>query len=84
MTKSKPDPTKEHVWIFTFGTQHGYSNCYVKISGTIESTRDRMNVLFGDRWEFQHYSEREAGVKKHFMKELDLNDLPHLRKGVKE
>ena len=84
MMNSNKETKKPHVWIFTFGTHHGYSNCYIKIPGTIESSRNRMNDLFGDCWEFQHQSELEAGVKKHFMKELDINDLPHLRKGAKK
>ncbi len=73
---------KEQDWIFTFGLSHGYANCYIRIHGTIESSRTRMNDLFGSHWAFQYPSEDSAGVKKWSLKELNPNDLPHLRKRI--
>lgn len=66
-------------WIFTFGMDHGYANCFIRIPGTISSSRDKMNELFDSHWAFQYPSEDAAGVKKWNLKELNINDLPHLR-----
>lgn len=85
LTKKEMDDyqTIERDWIFTFGLDHGYSNCYIKIPGTIRSSRETMQRLFGSRWAFQYPSEIEAGTKKWNLKELNINDIPHLRKGKK-
>ena len=54
----------EQSWIFTFGSSHGYANCYIKIWGTINTARDEMIRLFDSRWAFQYSSEEAAGVKR--------------------
>ncbi len=66
-------------WFFTFGMDHGYANCYIKIKGTIISSRNTMQRLFGSKWAFQYPSEEAAGVKKWNLKEININDIPHLR-----
>lgn len=66
-------------WIFTFGIGHGYENCFIKVHGTIRTSRETMNKLFGSRWFLQYPSEMEAGTKKWNLKEIDVNDIPHLR-----
>ena len=66
-------------WFFTFGSDHGYENCYIKIKGTISTSRDIMNSLFGSRWAFQYPSEIKAGVKKWNLQEINPKDIPHLR-----
>jgi len=71
-------------WIFTFGLDHGYGNCFIKIHGNIRTSRDTMTRLFGSRWAFQYPSEIEAGTKKWNLQELDINDLPHLRSEEKD
>lgn len=48
-------------WYFTFGlgqNEGATKNCYVKIFGTVESSRDEMIRRYGKNWSMQ-YSETE-------------------------
>lgn len=79
-TEIQSYPTVQRDWVFTFGQEHGYSNCYIVIPGTISSSRDQMQSLFGSRWAFQYPSKATAGVERFNLKEIRLNDIPHLRR----
>ncbi len=79
----KPNPDQAQDYFFTFGTGHGYNNCYIKLRGTFQSTRDQMQSLFGSKWLYQFSAASQAGVKRHSMTKIKLNDIPHLR-GIKE
>ena len=72
--------TKPQDWIFTFGLDHRYANCFIRINGTISTSRATMQRLFGSKWAFQYPNEDAAGVKKWNLLELNINDLPHLRR----
>jgi len=75
--------SSENYWFFTFGLDHGYANCFIKILGTINTSRDTMTRLFGSKWAFQYPSAKAAGVKKWNLREININDIPHLRENQK-
>jgi hypothetical protein len=80
----KSYPTVPRDWFFTFGQDHGYSNCYIIINGTISESRDQMQSLFGSKWAFQYPSKIAAGVERFSLREIKLNDIPHLRNKEKQ
>lgn len=45
-------------WTFTFGYGQQYEGMYVRIYGTLDSTRNTMFERYGFEWAFQ-YSEKE-------------------------
>lgn len=61
---------EEKDWIFTFCNDHQYPNSYVKIHGDFRHAREEMFVRFGSKWAFQYESEKEAGVEKYGLIEL--------------
>ena len=66
---------QEKDWYFTFGTEHRpFHKNYVKIHGTVESTRLRMFDLFDNRWCMQ-YDEKKGRevVRRWEYQELDIS-----------
>lgn len=45
---------EEQDYYFTFGFSHAHPKGFVKIHGTVNSTRDEMFRRFGDKWAFQY------------------------------
>jgi len=74
----KYDPDHNR-WIFTFGFGHVHpetgaslKNHYVVLNGSYEAARVQMNALFGQRWAMQYHDEKEAGVEKWGLQELEV------------
>ena len=61
---------QEQNWYFTFCGVHEQSNCYVKIFGTFESSREEMFRGFGEKWGFQYSSPDDAGVYRYNLQEI--------------
>jgi hypothetical protein len=69
---------EEQSYIFTFGFAHVHpitgeslANCYVRVPGNIEESRDRMFAsIFGRTWGFQYPTEEAAGVEKWGLTEI--------------
>lgn len=51
-------------WYFTFPQKSNMRNRYVKLRGTFQSTRDRMNESFGNNWAFQYSKDQWIFKKK--------------------
>lgn len=45
-----PVAEPEQEWLFTFGSGQTYDGRFVRITGTEESARSRMNLVFGHAW----------------------------------
>ena len=63
-------------WIFTFGFGHccpktgeRLRNKYVRIRGTVATSRGEMERRFGRAWAFQYPNEIRAGVEKYNLTE---------------
>lgn len=70
---------QEESWVFTFGFAHTHpetgeslANCYVKLFGNINETRQQMTDFFGSKWSMQYPTEEAAGVEKYNMRRLVL------------
>lgn len=71
-----PSPAQES-WVFTFGFGHTHpvtgdslANCYIKVRGDINETRQAMERAFGNKWAFQYRDEEAAGVEKYKLNPL--------------
>lgn len=63
----------QEFWYFTFGLEHPLARRYVRIYGTVESSRELMCAIFGTNWARQYaQSEGLARTGQHGMTELDL------------
>ena len=64
-------------WYFTFGSNHGIlKNKYVKISGTLNSTREELWNIRKNKWAFQYSEEEFKGQpSKYGLKEVKIKDL---------
>ena len=69
-TDEKIDPDAPRDWYFTFGFGGPNANKYLKLNGTLESTRFAMMNRFGSAWAFQYPSAEAAGVDKFKLTEL--------------
>ena len=78
--------TVEREWIFTFGFGHVHpvtgeslARKYVKIRGTVETSRDEMVRRYGRKWATQYFSEERAGVKRYglteYMGDMTIEDM---------
>ncbi len=63
-------PGQERDWFFTFGFGQAHPNCYVKIYGTIESSREEMFRRYGKAWCMQYPDAEKAGVERWNLKEV--------------
>jgi hypothetical protein len=71
------DDNEEHEYLFSFGFGHKHPKtgeplrgCYVRIRGTLDSSREKMFKAFGSDWCFQYLSPSEAGVEVYGMREI--------------
>lgn len=70
--------TVERDWFFTFGYDHvlkdgtNMGDRYVRVFGTIESSRRRMHELFGNKWSSQYKSYDAARVDEYELEEYDI------------
>ena len=71
------EPREE--WIFTFGSGHVHpdtgerlANCYVRVPGDINSSREAMLRRFGQKWAFQYKTPEQAGVERYHLREIDF------------
>jgi hypothetical protein len=71
------NPHEEREWLFSFGYGHVHpitgeslAGCYVRIRGTVDSSRDRMFAAFGPRWAFQYRTAEELGVEEYGLREI--------------
>lgn len=72
------DKNEYRCWTFTFGVGHPlFSGMYVDIHGTYESARDIMVNCFGLNWSFQYRTHEEAGVDRHNLLAINVNELRH-------
>ena len=53
-------------WYFTFGLGHFHANEYVVLLGDIDSTRARMNELFGNGWSSQYDEKKFLAIKEKY------------------
>lgn len=70
-----PNPLhrQQETWYFTFGIGHPLSGRYVRVRGTVESSRELICAIFGSNWSRQYArSVGEALARKHDLAELDL------------
>ena len=64
---------QEEIWYFTFGIGHPLAWRYVRLRGTVESTRELMISIFGTNWARQYaQSEGRKRTSRPGMTELDL------------
>lgn len=47
---AEPEPELAQEWLFTFGSGQQHDGRFVRITGTYESARSRMNLVFGHAW----------------------------------
>lgn len=66
-------------WIFTFGFGHVHpvtgeslANCYVVITGDVNTSREAMARLFGLKWANQYPSKEAAGVEKYRLRQVEV------------
>lgn len=62
-------------WIFTFGMGQKHALRFVRIVGTVDSSREEMFARFGTAWASQYPSVEAAGVEKFGLLELTRFDL---------
>jgi hypothetical protein len=46
--------SSEETFYFTFGYGQEHPNKYVKLKGTLDSTRQVMHTMYGNRWSMQY------------------------------
>lgn len=64
---------QEEIWYFTFGIGHPLAWRYVRLRGTVESSRELMCTIFGTNWARQYgQSEGRERTSRPGMTELDL------------
>ncbi len=61
---------KEQDWIFTFGYDSPFGQCYIVIYGTYESAREKMFEKFSKKWAYQYESKEAAGVDSFGLTEI--------------
>lgn len=64
-------------WYVTFGFDHVHpftheslTNCYVKLTGTESSVRERMIARFGRNWAFLYRDPNIAGIERYNLREI--------------